>query len=339
MAGVDLQVVEAVRQEVVKLLSAGFIREIEYLDWVSNVFVVKKENGKYRMCIDFTNLNKVTVQRAHNMKLNLEKYASMCKLTGRMVTPNRFISRMADKCLSFFKALRTSFSWTEECQAAFEELKLYLTSPLLLKPPRVVKPSTLRKLRLYFQAHPIVVGTNQPMNEVLSKENTLGWVTKWGIQLAKFGIEFSSRTAIKGQVLVDSMVECSFEKVIDTTRFDKVQIKQLPRSDNTRADGEQDNQDKKELTRLQLKAESKGGKKGLKKVGEAKGTWLEELAGILWVLRATPHTAMGETTFSPVYGVEVVIPAEIGMREVAEVRNTTCAQQVARYYNTKVKNK
>lgn len=51
-----------------------------------------------------------------------------------------------------------------------------------------------------------------------------------------------------------------------------------------------------------------------KKVGKAKGAWLEELPEILWALRTTPDTMIGETTFSLVYGVEVVIPAEIGLR-------------------------
>ncbi|TYJ00989.1 hypothetical protein E1A91_A13G123400v1 [Gossypium mustelinum] len=41
-----LQVVEAVRQEIAKLLSVCLIKEVEYLVWVSNVVVMKKENGK-----------------------------------------------------------------------------------------------------------------------------------------------------------------------------------------------------------------------------------------------------------------------------------------------------
>ncbi|KAA3483311.1 RNA-directed DNA polymerase-like protein [Gossypium australe] len=53
---------EVVRQEGSKLLSASFIREVEYLDWVSNVVIVKKENDKWKMCIDFTNLNKVCLK-------------------------------------------------------------------------------------------------------------------------------------------------------------------------------------------------------------------------------------------------------------------------------------
>ena len=37
---------------------AGFIREVYYPDWLANVVMVKKANGKWRMCVDFTDLNK-----------------------------------------------------------------------------------------------------------------------------------------------------------------------------------------------------------------------------------------------------------------------------------------
>ena len=49
---------KAVTEEVEKLLEANFIKEVFYLDWLANVVMVKKSNGKWRMCIDFTNLNK-----------------------------------------------------------------------------------------------------------------------------------------------------------------------------------------------------------------------------------------------------------------------------------------
>ena len=45
------------RDEVDKLLEAGFIREVEYPDWLANVVVVPKKEGKWRVCIDYTNLN------------------------------------------------------------------------------------------------------------------------------------------------------------------------------------------------------------------------------------------------------------------------------------------
>ena len=41
-----------------KLLTANFIREVYYPNWLANVILVKKANGKWRMCIDFTDLNK-----------------------------------------------------------------------------------------------------------------------------------------------------------------------------------------------------------------------------------------------------------------------------------------
>lgn len=49
---------KAVNEEVDKLLGMGSIREVKYPDWLANPVVVKKKNGKWRVCIDFTNLNK-----------------------------------------------------------------------------------------------------------------------------------------------------------------------------------------------------------------------------------------------------------------------------------------
>jgi hypothetical protein len=52
------------------------------------------------------------------------------KLTGSMATRNRFISRLGEKGLPFFKLLKKTgkFEWTEEAKEAFESLKVYLTS-------------------------------------------------------------------------------------------------------------------------------------------------------------------------------------------------------------------
>jgi len=47
-----------IREETQKLLDASHIRKIQYLKWVANVVLVKKANGKWRMCVDFVNLNK-----------------------------------------------------------------------------------------------------------------------------------------------------------------------------------------------------------------------------------------------------------------------------------------
>jgi hypothetical protein len=49
---------EGARNEVKRLLSAGVIREVTYPEWLANTVMVKKTNGKWRTCIDFTDLNK-----------------------------------------------------------------------------------------------------------------------------------------------------------------------------------------------------------------------------------------------------------------------------------------
>ena len=58
----------------------------------------------------------------------------MQSLNGKVAALNRFVSKATDKCLSFFRILRKSFEWTDECQKAFEDLKKYLSSPPLLSP-------------------------------------------------------------------------------------------------------------------------------------------------------------------------------------------------------------
>ena len=47
-----------ITEEMKKLLEARFIREVKHPEWVANVVLVKKASGKYRMCVDYTNLNK-----------------------------------------------------------------------------------------------------------------------------------------------------------------------------------------------------------------------------------------------------------------------------------------
>ena len=276
----------AIAKEVRKLQEAGFIKEVYYPNWLANVVMVKKANGKWRMCVDFTDLNKacpkdsyplprvdilvdskaqhqllsfmdsfsgynqikmdevnqekisfITSQgiffykvmsfglknvgttyqrlinkmfahqigrnvqvyvdnmlvkgqreddhlddlretfdtlRSYNMKLNSGKCAfgvttgkflefmvsqrgieanpnkirgiiemappknvkEIQSLNSKVVSLNRFVSRATDKCLLFFCMLKKSFKWTVECQQAFEDLKAYLSSPLLLSPSK-----------------------------------------------------------------------------------------------------------------------------------------------------------------------------------------------------------
>ncbi|KAL0303749.1 UNVERIFIED_CONTAM: hypothetical protein Sradi_6243000 [Sesamum radiatum] len=61
------------------------------------------------------------------------------KLTGKIASLSRFISRSADRSMLFFKSLGKAkeFKWTEECEQALQSLKRYLATPHLLANPKV----------------------------------------------------------------------------------------------------------------------------------------------------------------------------------------------------------
>ncbi|KAK4407920.1 Transposon Ty3-G Gag-Pol polyprotein [Sesamum angolense] len=50
--------IKAIKEEVEKLLRTDYIRPVQYPEWLANVVLVPKPNGKWRICIDFTDLNK-----------------------------------------------------------------------------------------------------------------------------------------------------------------------------------------------------------------------------------------------------------------------------------------
>jgi hypothetical protein len=64
------------------------------------------------------------------------------RLTGCMAALSRFISRLGEKGMSFYKLLKkvVKFHWTTEAQEALEALKKFLTTPPVLKPPRWATP-------------------------------------------------------------------------------------------------------------------------------------------------------------------------------------------------------
>ena len=49
--------VEVVKSEVQRLKEVGAIKEIYFSEWLANTVVVKKKNGKWKVCVDFTDLN------------------------------------------------------------------------------------------------------------------------------------------------------------------------------------------------------------------------------------------------------------------------------------------
>ena len=51
-----------IKEEVEKQYNAGFLRVVNYPEWLANVVPVLKKDGKVRMCVDFRDLNKVSLK-------------------------------------------------------------------------------------------------------------------------------------------------------------------------------------------------------------------------------------------------------------------------------------
>jgi len=64
-----------------------------------------------------------------------------------------------------------------------------------------------RRLRPYFQAHTIIVLTDQPIRQVLAKPDISGRMTKWAIELGEFDILYHPRTSLKGQAVANFIAE------------------------------------------------------------------------------------------------------------------------------------
>ncbi len=64
--------VTAVKHDINKLLTVGFIQPIEEVTWLSPTMVVPKKNGKLRICVDFKKLNKLTQKNLYPLPFSNE---------------------------------------------------------------------------------------------------------------------------------------------------------------------------------------------------------------------------------------------------------------------------
>ncbi|GJR97913.1 reverse transcriptase domain-containing protein [Tanacetum coccineum] len=377
--GQALERAKAILEEVHKLVEAGIMQEVYYHDWLSNPVMVKKSDDSWRMCVDFTDLNKACPQDCyplpeidckveslcgypfkcfldaykgyHQIQIakddeektafhtsqgvycytkmpfglknvgatyqrlvdtafegqvgrNLEVYVDnlvikshtedeyliepdgikpcpkktkaviqlpsprtmkeVQSLNGKLAGLNRFLSKSADKSLPLFKTLKKctkkgDFRWTTEAEEAFTQLKQHIAAlPTLVAPrpgeelimylsathgaisavlltdrdsvqtpvyfvSKALKETEInysameklilalvfaaKRLRRYFQAHPIVVITDQPIKQVISKPDASGRLQKWSVLLGEHNISYRPRTAVKGQILADFLIE------------------------------------------------------------------------------------------------------------------------------------
>jgi hypothetical protein len=73
-----------------------------------------------------------------------------------------------------------------------------------------------RKLRQYFEAHKVIVLTDQPLNDLFINKEASSRIAKWATELFEHTIDFGKRSAIKSQVLADFVVDWTSPSSITT---------------------------------------------------------------------------------------------------------------------------
>ncbi|XP_074300432.1 uncharacterized protein LOC141631693 [Silene latifolia] len=142
-----------INEEVDKLLDVGMIIEVIYPEWLENVVVVQKKNDataghELLTFMDVSSgFNQIKMHPAdqENTAFITERVNDIQRLTGRVAALNRFISRSSESCRSLYDLLgkNKSFKWLLEHEAAFQDLKTYLTTPPLLAKPNKGEPLTV----------------------------------------------------------------------------------------------------------------------------------------------------------------------------------------------------
>nr|GEU87787.1 reverse transcriptase domain-containing protein [Tanacetum cinerariifolium] len=84
--------------------------------------------------------------------------------------------------------------------------------------------SSSEQLKRYFQAHTIVVITDQPIKQLLSNPEVTGRLLKWRFELGEHDIQYRPRTSVKGQILTDFIVECPKDDTSDTSMKDREEL-------------------------------------------------------------------------------------------------------------------
>jgi len=87
---------QAAQEEAKKLLKVDFIRKAHYTLWLANIVMVQNSNGKWRMCVDYTDLNKVCLKDSYPLP-----------------TINRLVDGVADHNILIFL---DAYSWYNQIQ-------------------------------------------------------------------------------------------------------------------------------------------------------------------------------------------------------------------------------
>jgi hypothetical protein len=189
---------KVIGEEVHKLLKAEFIKEVHHPEWLANPVLVKKKNGKQRMCVEYTSLNKAC---------------------PKVPFPLPHIDQIVDstagcETLSFLDAYsgyhQIKMKESDQLVTSFITpfgMYCYVTMPLGL---RNAGATYQRCMQHVFEEHigptievyvdDIVVKTvvsSFPLGEIAQNREASGRIAKWMVELMCETLSYAPRKAIK----------------------------------------------------------------------------------------------------------------------------------------------
>ena len=200
-----------VQEETKKLLSVGHNKEIQYPEWLANVVLVKKVNGKWRMCVDFTDLNKVCPKDSYPLPSidTLVESASGCKKLSFLYAFSGFNQiKMHPR-----DEIKTAFM-TETCSYCYKVMPFGLknvgaTYQRLMD--RVLAPMLGRNVQAYVDD--MVVTSQERGRHTIDLEELFATIAKYRLKMnpekCVFGVEAGM---FLGFMLTDRGIEANPDK-------------------------------------------------------------------------------------------------------------------------------
>ncbi|GJS36310.1 reverse transcriptase domain-containing protein [Tanacetum coccineum] len=143
-----------------------------------------------------------------------EAFKKMKKLIAEL--PTLTAPREREELIIYLAAAKEAISAVLMTDREGRQIPVYFVSRTLRGPEVNYTPmeklvlallSASKRLKRFFQAHMVVVITNQPIKQLLSSSEISGRMLKWKFELEGYDIQYRPRTAIKGQILADFIVE------------------------------------------------------------------------------------------------------------------------------------
>uniref|UniRef100_A0A2N9I521 Uncharacterized protein n=1 Tax=Fagus sylvatica TaxID=28930 RepID=A0A2N9I521_FAGSY len=223
---------EAVQEEVERLLKIGAIREVLYPQWLSNTVVVKKKNIKWRVCVDFTDLNKacpkdpfplpkidqlVDSTAGHERMSFLDAFQGYHQIALRREDQEKttFITPRGVFCYKVmpFGLKNAGATYQRMVTKMFSELlgktvEVYIDDMVVKSVQGTDHLEDLRQVFSILRRHSLKLNASKCAFRALFRSSDFsGRISKWGAQLGAYDVRYKPRTAIKGQVLADFIAE------------------------------------------------------------------------------------------------------------------------------------